>query len=99
MTIPPAPASHLRGHPKETLEQLEASRGRWNPHFVHRPHRALPGTWGRWDSDPTSDVVYGFEPVKAFLYTGKKANPEDCEFLKHGSAYHQYLALAFRASP
>ncbi|CAD6572327.1 MAG: hypothetical protein TREMPRED_000499 [Tremellales sp. Tagirdzhanova-0007] len=79
VTIPPAPASHLRGHPKETLEQLEASRGRWNPHFVHRPHRALPGTWGRWDSDPTSDVVYGFEPVKAFLYTGKKANPEDSE--------------------
>lgn len=67
----------LRGYPAKALGQLQASRGKWNPHFVHRADRQ-PGGWGRWNAE--SDRQYGFEDVKAFWYTGRKNKPEDGEF-------------------
>ena len=68
---------YLRG-PAETLAQLHESRGTWNPHFVHRSDRDRPGAWGSWNPEE-NEQVYGFEKVKAFWFTGKKANPGDGE--------------------
>ena len=42
ITIPPASASWLRGHAKETLDTLLASRGKWDVHLLHRPNRHQP---------------------------------------------------------
>lgn len=73
VTIPPAPSSWLLGHPKEALESLLESRGNWNPHLLYRSNRSDPGVWGKWAS--TSED-YGFAPVKAFWFDGKKTSPE-----------------------
>ncbi|WVR09572.1 hypothetical protein IAU60_006641 [Kwoniella sp. DSM 27419] len=75
VTIPAAPDSYLRGHVKDTLDQLHASRGSWNPHFIRRYHRHKVGVWGRWNTEHEKDKHYGFEPVKAFWFTGEKEGP------------------------
>ena len=72
VTIPAAPSSWLRGHVKETLDTLLASRGKWDAHLLHRPDRSRPGVWGQW-ADTTEQ--YGFAPVKAFWFDGKKVDP------------------------
>ncbi|WVF67244.1 hypothetical protein IAT40_001992 [Kwoniella sp. CBS 6097] len=78
VTIPRPPPSLLRGHPKEALEQLHASRGSWVPHFIHRLKREKPGVWGRWNHvEGELDQTYGFEPVKAFWFTGEKLTPDE----------------------
>lgn len=74
MTILPAPASWLRGHPKVALDTLLEARGSWNPHLLHRSNRTKPGVWGRWTE--TSTEQYGFSPVKAFWFDGKKVHSE-----------------------
>lgn len=73
MTIPPAPASWLLGHAKEALDLLLGSKGSWIPHLLHRPDRADTGIWGKWSE---TNERYGFAPVKAFWFDGKKTNPE-----------------------
>lgn len=73
VTIPPAPADWLRGHARETLDVLLASRGSWSPHLLHRSNRSEAGVWGSWGE---SSDDYGFAPVKAFWFDGKKVNPQ-----------------------
>ncbi|WVQ94843.1 hypothetical protein IAU59_001926 [Kwoniella sp. CBS 9459] len=78
ITIPPPPPSLLRGHAKITLDQLHASRGSWVPHFIHRFKKEKPGVWGRWNRvEEELDQEYGFEPVKAFWFTGEKLTPHE----------------------
>ncbi|WWC64742.1 uncharacterized protein I303_107353 [Kwoniella dejecticola CBS 10117] len=79
VTIPPAPATLLRGHPAEALEQLHRSRGQWIPRYIHRYGREIKteGAWGRWNNAQEREAVYGFEAVKGFWYTGEKAIPTD----------------------
>nr|XP_019043992.1 endoplasmic reticulum protein [Kwoniella bestiolae CBS 10118]OCF22922.1 endoplasmic reticulum protein [Kwoniella bestiolae CBS 10118] len=66
----------LRGHPKDTLDQLHVSRGRWIPRFIHRNDRGKQGIWGRWNEEEDGKV-YGFDDVKAFWYTGEKSATEE----------------------
>ncbi|TYJ58015.1 hypothetical protein B9479_001374 [Cryptococcus floricola] len=75
VTIPPAPDDLVRGHIKETLQQLHDSRGAWDPHFVYRKARKAAGAWGAWNLDDGHHRDFGFEPVKAFWFTGEKTSP------------------------
>ncbi|WRT70092.1 uncharacterized protein IL334_007086 [Kwoniella shivajii] len=85
VTIPAAPPSILRGHIKETLNDICSSRGKWIPHFVHRVKRGKQGVWGRWNVENEEIQQYGFEDVKAFWFTGEKSSPqEDVKLRKPG---------------
>ncbi|ODN73419.1 hypothetical protein L202_07944 [Cryptococcus amylolentus CBS 6039] len=75
VTIPPAPGDLVRGHIKETLQQLHDSRGAWDPHFVYRKARKAAGAWGAWNLDDGHQRDFGFEPVKGFWFTGEKTSP------------------------
>ncbi|WWC72152.1 uncharacterized protein I206_106112 [Kwoniella pini CBS 10737] len=79
VTIPPPPSGLLRGHPKEALAQLHASRGQWIPRYIHRyeSEKRRQGVWGRWNDWQESERIYGFEEVKGFWYTGEKTSPEE----------------------
>ncbi|WWC91851.1 uncharacterized protein L201_006798 [Kwoniella dendrophila CBS 6074] len=77
VVIPAAPPSTLRGHPKDTLDLLHASQGQWIPRYIHRFKRQKEGVWGKWNDTQAGNKVYGFEAVKAFWYTGEKAEPAE----------------------
>lgn len=84
VTIPPAPTSYLRGYIAERLYQLHESRGRWIPHLMHRIDPQAKGAWGLWNPELVNAMDgeekgkrYGFEPVKAFWFQGKKATPDE----------------------
>ncbi|KAL7424471.1 hypothetical protein Q5752_000155 [Cryptotrichosporon argae] len=73
------------------LDLLHATRGRWDPAFVHRRDRTQLNAFGAWnpahnESDSgTSDengqsstgATYEFEKVYAFWYTEPKASPAE----------------------
>lgn len=93
VTVPPAPLHLLQGHPQDMLELLHQSRGSWDPHFIYRANRAATGVWGAWNSRDEKDLSkeYGFEPVKAFWFTGEKGAPDESELYrdtKKGSLIH-----------
>ncbi|KAK6909261.1 hypothetical protein I203_103278 [Kwoniella mangroviensis CBS 8507] len=76
VNIPPAASDILCGHPKEALDLLQASRGRWVPQYIHRYKREKEGIWGKWNNSD-DDIVYELEEVKAFWYTGEKSTAEE----------------------
>lgn len=70
-----APASWLRGYPERMLAELNASRGRWKPQFVHRFRRNRRKAFGSWNAHDEPEHM-GFVPVEAFWFTGKKRSPK-----------------------
>ncbi|KAL1405115.1 hypothetical protein Q8F55_008738 [Vanrija albida] len=82
VTLQPAPAHWLRGHAAAMLDKLHKSRGNWVPHFVHRYRASI---WGKWNPPAHAPPAtpYGFAPVPAFWYTGRKASPTSRPRARH----------------
>lgn len=78
LDIPPAPPTHLVGHPAETLAELHRTRGAWIPKMVHRSNPDAEAAWGRWNDVGDRQKEYGFEAVKGFWFAGTKERPTSC---------------------
>jgi hypothetical protein len=55
------------------LDELHRTRGAWIPRMVYRKDPSADKAWGRWNDTGDCSKEYGFEEVKAFWFTGKKA--------------------------
>lgn len=88
--IPAAHQDYLRGHPREMLDELHQSRGRWIPRMIHRQDSSLRAAWGRWNVQEEIEKEYGFEDVVGFWFTGEKASPDEGESSSSGGYHCDY---------